>query len=142
MKTHHAFFALLLMACGCSSPQDPLTISVRKVNQHPFLSDHDRVLVASVGGQEVDSQPIYPDPGGGVHLHYVRTGDAITVVDANGTWYEVARTGIRKLKWHYLRPLPQGQLRRIALDGNKEYTDAQVDNIDLGDVYQFKDPYD
>lgn len=142
MKRHLTVLMISITLCGCCSPRGRLALSVRKVNPHPFLIDHDRVLVATVGGKEVDSEPLHPDTGPGSPLHYVRSGGTITVVDANGMWYEVSREGIKRLEWHWLEPLPRGAVRCIALDEDGQYEDAPVRNVDLRSVYRYKDPPD
>ncbi len=139
-------FCLLSLAvlCGCRTPQGPLGVSVEMTNRHPILIDHDRVLVATVGDEEIDRERLCSDRGSGSPLHYVRGGDTNTTVavDANGIWYRVTRRGIKKTGWHWMKQLPDGVVHRIALDDSRRYKDTPVDNVDLKDVYKHKDALD
>ncbi|MBE3123260.1 MAG: hypothetical protein IMZ65_00470 [Planctomycetes bacterium] len=140
MKSLVALAAICLLLVGCQAQNAPLSIRIEKVNAHPSLPDHDRVLVALVGNQPIDRMQIYPDAGAGVYLHYVAQDDGIIAVDANGTWYKITRQGISKLGWRWQEPPPQGAVHRISADDRHEYVTTPVGNVALSDVYQHKDP--
>ena len=140
MRFRLGLLPLCIVLCGCARVSGPLEIHVEKRDEHPFLSDHARVLAATIGGRVIDTRPIYPDPGAGSPLHYVETPDHIIAVDCNGMWYRITRGGISKLGWRWLQPLPGGTVRRISLNDRDEYVTTIVENPALSDIYRYKDP--
>jgi len=119
-----------------------LTLAIEKRDQHPFLADHSRVLVAQFQGRKIDEVEIYPDPGTGVPLHYVSTPEKITAVDGNGVWYQITKSGIEKIGWEWMKPLPKGKVWRIARNPDGDYQTTDAESMDLGDIYIYKDPPD
>lgn len=121
---------------------DGLTLKIEKHNQHPFLVDHSRMLVAHLDGKRIGAVEIYPDPGAGVPLHYVATPEEITAVDGNGVWYRITEIGIEKIGWEWMKPLPNGTIYRIARNSKEDYEITEAGPVALGDIYVYKDPSD
>jgi hypothetical protein len=144
IKTSFLFAIVIncFLLTGCKQKEGPLSISVVKRNQHPHLGDHDRVLEAYAGDSRIDSQKIYPCAGGGAILHYVEGKEHLTVVDENGMWYKVTHKGIKKVGWEWYTPLPIGNVKRIVLNKKDKYVIENVDKVDMGKIYLYKDPPD
>ncbi len=129
-----------LILLGCSTSEEQLSVSIEKRNQHPFLVDHDRVLVAIADDHKIDELPVYSDSGAGCALYYVELKDEIIAIDCNGMWYRITKKGIKKIGWKWYEPLPKGKVQRIIRNERDVYVTEQLNNISLSDVYRFKDP--
>ncbi len=133
-------FIPLIIILGCSSPEGDLSILIEKRNQHPFLIDHDRVLVAMAENQRIDEISIYPDGGAGCSLYYFELKNEIIAIDCNGMWYLITKKRIKKIGWKWDEPLPKARGQRIVRNEQNKYVTEQIDNISFSEVYRFKDP--
>ena len=141
-KSLVVLIALFSMVSCIHSEAEGISIQIVKMNEHPTLPDHDRLLVAKINGKEIDKVMIDPDPGVGVPLHFIKNGNKITAIDCNGMWYEITKNGIKKLGWKWYEPLPNGVVMRIAQNEKHEYITTKLGSVELSDVYVFKDPQD
>lgn len=137
-----------LLSCGNDdnsaevSEVKNLTLFIEKRDQHPSLADHSRFLMLRLNGKKIAEVELYPDPGAGVPLHYVVTPKQITAVDGNGVWYRATGSGIKKIGWHWMKPIPAGATYRISKNSSEAYEITELASVELGDIYAYKDPSD
>ena len=112
-----------------------------KQSSHPFLSDHERVLMLFSGEKVIDTETLYSSPGGSLPLHYViQSANLWTAIDVNGYHYSVDGNKIKDLGWQWMAPLPDGTIRKIRYDPHGVHTDEIVTGeVSLDDIYWFKD---
>ncbi len=127
MKKSLIIFIMLFSLVSClHSESEDISIQIVKINEHPNLPDHGRLLIAKINGKEIDKVMIYPDPGVGVPLHFIKNGNKITAIDCNGIWYEITKNGIKKLGWKWYEPLLKGVVMNIAQNDKHEYITTKV----------------
>jgi len=145
MKMIFVFF-LLLLAVNANCIAENIIgydINVEMFNEHPFLVDHERILVIKKDGTKIAEQKIYTDAGSRIPLHLFEDNDSIVFIDANGYWYVLNKDDnrLRIIGWQWNKKLPTNYLGTFRLrKGNKTQTFTKENNIDLKDVYLFKDP--
>jgi hypothetical protein len=135
------------MLVSCSAQQlDVSSIQIVKVNQHPILIDHDRkLLTLDESSQTIAEIKLYPDTGSGCDAYLFEVDDNYILIDCNGQWISVNKqSGHLKnegWKWQELPPTNQvGVFKRS--DTEKHYKFSTAENIDVNDVYKYKDPSD
>ena len=142
MNVMKRFVIVFISTAATAIAGEGLELEIRKVRQHSFLADHGRVLVLKSDNKVIAERRIYGDPGRGSPLHFVRGTNAITAIDADGTWYSISSKGINKLGWHWMKALPKGRVRRLSRDERNHYVTVEVKAVELTDVYIYKDPGD
>lgn len=133
-----------LGACSRDVEIAKISINIQRVNQHPYLMDHDRELqVINESGTFLDKIQMYPDAGSGCNAYLYENGRSFIVVDCNGQWYSISKeTGrIHKEKWEWERSLPShfiGTYKKGV--GVQSYVLDTTHIVSSSTVYQYKDP--
>lgn len=131
---------------NCEEPERIMVSAVKiiKVNQHSFLSDHERKLITvNKANQIIDELLIYPDTGAGCDAYLFDAEDAYILVDCNGQWIRIDKSG-GKLKmdgWNWGKKLPDnylGLFHTVRKDSIYKYTSQT--RVQEKEVYRFKDP--
>lgn len=89
---------------------------IKRINQHPTLTDHGRLLVImDKKGNNIDQLEIYPDSGDGCNTYLFDEASAFVVVDCNGQWVSIdKKTGkLKRLEWRWQEPLPNTRKRTL-----------------------------
>lgn len=126
---------------GWTDPKTGVRLVVEAVDEHPFLRDHGRILFIVAPSGRVRRVELYTDGGTGLNANVYRLADdRLVVVDANGVWITVTRTGeIESRRWCWGRELPERFVGCFRADGRRVYRLVEGDEPD---VYLFKDPPD
>ena len=146
MKTLRLHITVLFIISGCSSNKftDYNSIFVVRTNPHPFLVDHSKKLIVNdKNGDVIDEQELYTDPGVGCNSYLFDTDSTFTLIECNGYWYSIAKNNgqIDNLGWRWEQKPPKdliGTFKRTS--GKKEYSLDTISEIELKEVYKFKDP--
>ncbi|WP_341528994.1 hypothetical protein WKK05_06635 [Nostoc sp. UHCC 0302] len=138
------FFSMLLTAKAGEIYhfKNGLKLYVNVVNLHPFLVDHEKVLIIQDNQKQLKQIPLYADAGLGSPAFLFKQGKDIILIDSNGYWYKFNQQAvlIEKL-WKWDEDLPKGFIGIIAYDKQKnDYILIKNKNIAKNDVYRYKDP--
>lgn len=120
-------------------------IKVLKVQKHPNLRDHKRLIIVEVDGKRIDQKAGYSDPGSGCNLNLFEKGDGFVLIDCNGStfWVSKADGTIKDQPWTWMKELPKNYRGTfIQQSDSDEYQLVQNLNPSLIDVYKYKDPID
>jgi len=118
-------------------------VNVERKNQHPFLVDHNRILVISKRGKMLDKFTLYPDPGARVPLHVFEDQKGLIFIDCNGYWLSINKETekINKMGWFWMKPVPDKYLGTFRLrKEDKEHSFKKEANTTEKQVYLYKDP--
>jgi hypothetical protein len=146
------YFIYFIVLCASCNPTAlkikimPENIKVRKIDKHPFLSDHrKRIVVMDNAGTEISSMKMYIDTGEGCDSNLFEIDTAFVLIDCNGQWFYInKKTGrISKETWEWRKPLPGEYVGTfISKPGNDFYEINKRGNISIDSVYKYKDPND
>ena len=130
---------------SCSDPEQIRVdaIKILKVNQHPFLSDHERKLITvNKANQLIDELFIYPDSGAGCESYLFDGDDAYIMIDCNGQWIRIYKASgkLEKDGWRWGEKLPDSYLGRLRARKDSVYDFASGTLVHEKEVYRFKDP--
>lgn len=136
-------------SCKTTSVREEITrenIAIKKIEQHPFLSDHKKQLVVIDNtGKEIDDLKMYVDSGEGCDSNLFETDVSFVLIDCNGQWFSIGKkTGrINKEPWEWKKPLPGVYVGTFVSKRGKDFYEInRISDISLESVYKFKDPND
>ncbi len=120
-------------------------IKIIKVQQHPSLPDHKRLIVVGKNGKRIDKMRAYSDPGQGCSSHLFEKSDVFILIDCNGSTFSISKNNgiIKKEPWTWMKDLPEKYLGAfVQQSGQDDYLLVQKPKPTLSEVYRFKDPMD
>lgn len=133
----------LLASCTTRDQIKLYTIKIASKTEHPLLEDHCRELVIfDKMDNIIDSINIYCDPGSGCNSYLFDTDSVYTLIDCNGIWYSIDKnTGkISDHNWNWLMEVPENYIGTYIRAEGIYYMLKKEAEIDLSEVYKFKDP--
>src|SRR4030042_3259507 len=106
MKKTYFILMIILMIniISCSSYSiEKESITVKKVNQHPLLKDHDRQLVVKTNKIFNKKKTLYSDPGDGCNSCLCENDSSFILIDCNGEWYSIDKLSgkIKDIGWRW-----------------------------------------
>ena len=138
------FSAFFLASCFPQEKIDEDAIKIIKVDQHPFLRDHCRVLIIEdESGHILAKEELYCDPGSGCSSYLFDTDASFTLIDCNGQWFEIDKNSgqIKNNGWNWHKELPKKNVGIYNKKyGEMEYELEVIDVLSRDQVYKFKDP--
>lgn len=139
--------ALTILSIGCTknAAGDESCIKVMLIQQHPFLIDHDRILVTlNFDGDTIDRINLYPDTGIGCETHVFSHDNQLIAIDCNGFWYSIDKYDmkIRNEGWKWEYKLPKNYIGTMTFNKiTNDYTLVKkASGIGSQDVYKHKNP--
>lgn len=142
-----SIITLIILSLSCTKRvvSDESCVKVMHVQQHPFLIDHNRVLVTlNFEGDTIDSVNLYPDTGNGCETHVFSVENQLIATDCNGFWYTIDKSDM-KIKndgWKWEFELPKNYIGTLIYDKyTNDYTlEKKTSGIGMKDVYLYKVP--
>ena len=133
---------ILVQFLSCSQVEKNIDLSslkIKVINQHSFLTDHDRLLIVQNENDIIDKFELYSDAGSGCETYVFENDSAFTLIDCNGQWFSVDKVSgqIEALDWAWQKQLPENRKGAFVFDKSlNEY--KLIDTV--GKIYKYKDP--
>lgn len=118
-------------------------IKILKINQHPFLVDHGRMIsVVGNEGTTLDSLVIYSDAGSGCQAFLFENSTSFTICDCNGSRFQIDKVSglISREGWYWDEEIPDGYMGTFIFSSGTEYRLVKQE-IDMSRFYNYKDPH-
>ena len=125
---------------SCSNNQiNKDSILIKKINQHPYLEDHNRQLIVKKNKFFKIKIELYSDNGEGCSTYLSENDSTFIIVDCNGRWYSIDKNNgsILNLGWHWKEELPQKFVGVFKSQKNKEFYFL---SNEIEEIYKYKDP--
>ena len=139
MANHKIILGLFLLFSFSSFSQITKdSIQVKKVQKHPFLSDHRKMLVVK-NGTKTDSLKTYMDPGSGCQSSLFENDSSFIYIECNGNWINISKQNgeIHFLKWNWEKEIKDNYIGTFQRSKGDYYKIVIKENPKL---YFFKDP--
>ena len=118
-------------------------IRVTKVDKHPFLIDHGKLIIVERDGKRIAQANGYRDPGVGCASHLFEREDSFLLIECNGSEFQISKSEgkIEIIGWGHMKDLPPHYLGTFERQkGSDDYRFVSKNNLSPKDVYTFKDP--
>ena len=139
MANHKIILGLFLLFSFSSFSQITKdSIQVKKVQKHPFLSDHRKMLVVK-NGTKTDSLKTYMNPGSGCQSSLFENDSSFIYIECNGNWINISKQNgeIHFLKWNWEKEIKDNYIGTFQKSKGDYYKIVIKENPQL---YFFKDP--